>query len=381
MVRPEKLTQRACSLLNHSFGSSQARTETAFSNGAAGLLSDHTHYFDGFALMMSLPLVAAVAIRESTSPTSRIVFEGGAEKWTFDLSGADTSDAPEWICIVEEVVRQLRPNREQVEAAVVGTVPSCCVDAYHAALGMSTARAAHALFDRSEKAPEIQENVRDVISRCIGHPFSIAYPMGSDNARPQDYLLVDTQTLESLPVEAPSREDLSWGLVDVRMGPLRESSFHQERREMASEASEILRRKGFSSLRSLRDLEHKDLKQALDMLPRRLRPVVRHLVTDNRRVQKLIAAVRRKDWQMFGALLLMSHSSLQKDWEATNEMVDLVVHETEAMTLEGMYGATMIGRGGCVLVTGRPFTIPRCLDRAQEALKEQFDVDADVMLL
>jgi galactokinase len=84
---------------------------------------------------------------------------------------------------------------------------------------------------------------------------------------------------------------------------------------------------------------------------------------------------------MFGALLLMSHSSHQKDWGSTNELVDAVVHETETMSIEGMYGAGITGRGGCVLVAGQPFIVPRCLDRIQVALKERFNIRPDVTLL
>ncbi|MEX0746429.1 MAG: hypothetical protein WED81_01565 [Rhodothermales bacterium] len=381
IVRPEKLTELARRLLDERFGSAGRSSESAFAHGAAGLLADHTHYFDGFAILKSLPMGTAVAIRTTSARESRIVFEGGAETWSFDASMPSVNNSPEWVRIAEGVIRRLSPDAHQVDAAIVSTVPACCVDGYQAALGISVARAAQSLFSRAESGEEVQQVVREVIADIIQQPFGIAYPMASDVGRPEYLLLVDANTLERLPIAAPGREDVGWGMVDVGMGPLRDASFHVKRLEMAEEATETLRRKGFPSLHSLRELEHKDLKQALDVLPRRLRPIVRHLVTENRRVQKLVAAVRRRDWQLLGALLLMSHSSLQKDWEATNELVDAVVLEAEAMSLEGIYGACMTGRGGCVLVAGQPFSVPRCLDRAQGALREQFEIEADVMLL
>jgi len=381
IVRPEKLTELAARLLDERFGSSSISSQSAFAHGAAGLIADHTHYFDGFAILRSVPMGTAVAIRTTTSPQSKIVFEGGGETWSFDASVPPDSSSPEWVRIAEGVIRRLSTGPHQVEAAVVSTVPASCVDAYLAALGISVARAAQSLFARPESGAEIHQIVREVVTTTIQQPFGIAFLMAADVGRPEYFLLVDTNTLEQIPLTAPARDDVGWGMVDVGMGPLRDASFHVKRREMTEEATEALRRKGFPSLHSLRELEHKDLKLALGVLPRRLRPIVRHLVTENRRVQKLVAAVRRRDWQLFGALLLMSHSSLQKDWEATNELVDAVVHEAEAMSLEGIYGACMTGRGGCVLVAGQPFSMPRCLDRAQGALREQFDLEADVMLL
>jgi galactokinase len=78
------------------------------------------------------------------------------------------------------------------------------------------------------------------------------------------------------------------------------------------------------------------------------------LVTENRRVQKHVAALRRDDWQMVGALLLMSHASLRDDWKGTTAAADTLVEAVEARTHDGLYGACMTERGGGVLVVGRP---------------------------
>lgn len=381
IVRPDQLTERARALMEERFGYRSERGDAAFAHGGTGLLGAHTHYFDGFAMLMSLPFGAAVAARSVNSGPSRIVFEGGKEAWDFTPGHSSDADGPAWVRLAEEILHRLMPERANVEVAVVSTIPSSCLDAYMGALGIATAHVAQSLFALAESAAEIHQLVREVIEDCTGYPFSIAYLVAADAGRPDTFTLVDTHTLEHLPVEAPSREVLGWGLVDIGMEALQDVSFHEKRREMAQEAAELLRQKGFPKLVSLRDLEHKDLKAALGVLPRRLRPVVRHLVTENRRVQKLVAAARRRDWQMFGALLLMSHSSHQKDWGSTNRLVDGVVNETEAMSIEGMYGACVTGRGGCVLVVGQPFIVPRCLDRIQNSLKEQFDVVPHTMLL
>lgn len=381
IVRPKQLTERARSLLAERFGSRPERIEAAFAHGATGLIGEHTHYFDGFAVLMSLPLGTAVAARILHEGPSRLAFEGGEESWSFDAARPPDTKGPTWVRLVEEILHRLLPSGASVEVAVLSTVPSSCLDAYLACLGIATARVAQSLFAFSDGSLEIQRLVRNVIVTCTGYPFSIAYLVAADAGRPEEYTLVDTYTMEHLPLEAPSREVLGWGFVDVGMGTLQDVSFHTQRFEIAAEAARVLRQKGFPALTSLRDLEHKDLKLALNVLPRRWRPAVRHLVTENRRVQKLVVAVRRTDWQMFGALLLMSHSSHQKDWSSTNELVDAVVNETETMSIEGMYGASVTGRGGCVLVAGQPYIVPRCLDRIQGRLLERFDIRSDVMLL
>lgn len=383
-LRPEQLTERARRLLQEQLGGAEAPVEGAFAHGGTGLLGEHTHYFDGFALLLALPQGTAVAVRTAAGPASRIVFDGSDHTWTFDRTAPaenDSGETPSWACLVEYLVRRLAPAAVQVEAAIVSTIHASCMDAYLAALGVATTRALQALFALPDDTEPLLRQVCEILIACLDCPFSIAYLIAADAGRPDAYVLVDTHTFEHLALPAPAHDVLGWGLVDVGRAPLREAAFYRKRKEMAEEALGVLQKKGFPQVRSLRELEHRDLQAALGVLPRRLRPIVRHLVTENRRVQKLVAAVRRRDWQMFGALLLMSHASLRNDWESTTEEVDFVVEQVEAMSVEGMYGACMTGRGGCVLMLGQPFIVPRCLDRIQTAGEARFGTAPDVMLL
>lgn len=379
--RPHQLTERCRSVLVERFGPESDEIEATFAHGVAGLIGDHTHYFDGFGFLMSLPLGTAVAARGKLEGPSRLTFEGGPESWEFDTSRPSGTDGPAWTRLVQDIFHRLAPSGASVDVAVLSTVPPASLDGYLAALGVAAARTAQALFALSESTLDILHLVRNVIEACTAYPFSIAHLIASDSGSPDQYTLVDTHTMEHLALEAPTRDVLGCGLVDVGMEALQEAAVHVKKREAAAEAAAVLRQNGFPRLASLRDLEHKDLKAALGVLPRRLKPSVRHLVTENRRVQKLVIAVRRRDWQMFGALLLMSHSSHQKDWSSTNELLDAVVHETETMSIEGMYGACVTGRGGCVLTVGQPFIVPRCLDRIQSSVEERFQIRPNVMLL
>ena len=380
-VRPHHLTERCRSILTERFGGGSEEIEATFAHGVAGLIGDHTHYFDGFGVLMSLPLGTAVAARGKTDGPSRLTFEGGAETWDFDTARPSDADGAAWARLVQDIFHRLAPSGASVDVTVFSVVPPSNLDGYLSALGVAAARTAQALFSLPESTMDILHLVRNVIEACTGYPFSIAHLIASDTGSPEQYTLVDTHTMEHLALEAPTRDVLGCGLVDVGMEAQQDAAFHVQKREAAAEAAAILRQNGFPRLASLRDLEHKDLKAALGVLPRRLKPSVRHLVTENRRVQKLVVAVRRRDWQMFGALLLMSHSSHQKDWGSTNELLDAVVHETETMSIEGMYGACVTGRGGCVLAVGQPFIVPRCLDRIHSSVEEQFHIRPNVMLL
>jgi galactokinase len=249
------------------------------------------------------------------------------------------------------------------------------------ALDIATARAAQALLALPHSTAALIETISMVIETCLGWTIPTAHLLTAEAGHPTRFTLVDTATAEWLPLEAPAPTQVGWGLVDVGGQRLAGASIHTDRKQQAEKALVLLHKRGFDQIASFRDLEHRDLHRALKAMPRRFKPVVRHLVTENRRVQRLVFATRHKDWQMFGALLLMSHASLRDDWKRTDNEVDFVVEQVEAMTLDGMYGARVAGPGGCVLVVGQPYVVAPCLDRIKADFMERFGRAPATLLL
>lgn len=381
-LRPGQLTNQAQRLLVERLGPADQSAEAAFAHGAAGLLTNHTRYFDGFALLMSLHQGTAVAVRRTQAPHSALTFAGSDACWLFDATTVHDDDTtPVWVCLVLETVRALGTDGAQVEVAVFSTVPAECAEAYVSALGIATARATQALFALPHSTAALIEAISNVIDTCLGWSIPVAHLLTAEAGQPTRFTLVDTATREWLPLDAPAPTQVGWGLVDVGGARLAGASIHTERQQQAQKALALLRKRGFDQITSFRDLEHRDLHRALKAVPRRLKPVVRHLVTENRRVQRLVFATRHKDWQMFGALLLMSHASLRDDWKRTDDAVDFVVAQVEAMTLDGMYGARVTGQGGCVLVVGQPYVIPLCLEQIKTRFSERFERTPATLLL
>lgn len=367
-VLPQTLETRAVTVLNERLGGGAAAVQTRFVAGAVGLFGDQTHYSNGFALLVPLAQGTAVALRPSAQDTTRLVFDGDATTWRAEAA----RDAPAWVQVAHRVVQRWGGDTP-VDGAVVSTVPARCRDAYLAALGVALARGLGSLDSASPQAPAtdtVLPALRDIIADCTGLPYSVAYPIAAYAGRSEAFVLVDTATREYLPVETEARDALHWRLIDIGVPPPLDAAAHRERRDRADEALALLREHGFDRLTSFRELEHQQLPHAIEALPPRLHPIVRHLVTENRRVQKMVAALRREDWQMVGALLLMSHASRRDDWASTPEPADRLVSEVERMTLEGIYGAAMTGRGGEIMVVGRPFTMPASLNQLATKFQE-----------
>ncbi len=223
--------------------------------------------------------------------------------------------------------------------------------------------------------------VREIIERNTGLPFGSTYLIGSIHGADSRYILVDGLTYEHLPVEVPSQEEIGWGIIHPHNDEQPSPSFYAGRKEWIEEALIHLQQKAFPKLTSFRELEHRDLQRALGALPGRLKPGVRHLVTENRRVQKVVAALRKGDWQFVGALLIMSHASRRNDWRSTSSGADMIVTQAEAMTIEGIFGGASTSRGGSVLVCGQPFVVPQFFERVSDQYREQFGAPPMTLLL
>jgi galactokinase len=364
----DQLQQWARTLLRERMGPAERSAATAYACGTVGVQADQTHYSGGFGLF--LPLRHGVAVAARPADRVRVAGVGTEEPWP-----KEESSPPPWVVVVRRVVQELMADRA-VEVAVVSTVPDVCRDGALAALALAVIRVVRTLDVSTTLNLDRVESLRDdlmpllaaEVGAAIDRPYSTGYLLATAAGSEPAFTLVDTTTREHLPVETEARTALRWAVVDPGEGEGRDAAFHRRRHEQAEDSLRILRENGFEGLEAFRDLEHRDLDTAAEALPEALRPVVRHLVTENRRVQKHVAAMRRSDWQMIGALLLMSHASQRDQWESTTAAADAVVAEAEARTHDGLYGACMTGRAGAVLVVGRPRGFGRELARLSEAV-------------
>jgi galactokinase len=68
----------------------------------------------------------------------------------------------------------------------------------------------------------------------------------------------------------------------------------------------------------------------------------------------------------------MSHASRRDEWGGTSAEANFIVEQVETMTLDGIYGACMTGRGGYVILVGQPHALPLGLDPLKAAFEKRF---------
>ncbi|MER8096461.1 galactokinase [Streptomyces goshikiensis] len=95
-------------------------------------------------------------------------------------------------------------------------------------------------------------------------------------------------------------------------------------------------------LAALRDLSPDHLPRAERMLPARLRPLVRHVVTENARVAEAVAHLKAGRVAELGPILNSAHASLRDDYRVSCAETDLAVGSAVAA---GALGARITGGG------------------------------------
>lgn len=123
-----------------------------------------------------------------------------------------------------------------------------------------------------------------------------------------------------------------------------EGSEYPTRRRQCEKAAELL---GVKKLREvcLNGVERlKAMKAELDVVKR-----ARHVITEIKRCQEAAGALKEKNFELFGKLMVESHNSLRDDFEVSIPELDALV--CMAMSVEGVYGSRMTGGGfgGCTV--------------------------------
>jgi len=176
-------------------------------------------------------------------------------------------------------------------------------------------------------------------NEVVGMPCGIMDQMAVLLGRAGHALFLDTrsQRTELVPFD-PAALGLTLLVIDTRVKHALAGSPYAERRRACERAAEVL---GVPALRdvTLADLEAAAADGRLDEVTFRR---ARHVVTENDRVLKVVAALRTGDLGPVGPALAGSHRSLRDDFEVSCAELDVAV---EAAVAAGAVAARMTGGG------------------------------------
>ncbi|MBD0692262.1 galactokinase [Streptomyces sp. CBMA123] len=334
--------------------------------GRVNLIGEHTDYNDGFVLPIALPHTARVTARRRTDGLLRLYSTLG-DDGVVELSVAELAPerVPGWARYPAAVVWALREAGHPVGGAdlhVDSDVPSGGGLSSSAALEAAVALAYHDLHELSVSRPQLALITQRAENAFVGVPCGVMDQMASLCCTEGHALHLDTRDLtqHQIPFD-PAAQGMRLLVVDTRVKHDLGDGAYADLRAGCERAATLL------GLPALRDLRPDGLAAALDRLPDELRPLVRHVVSENERVRLAVKLLPAGRLDALGAVLTAGHASLRDDFGTSCPETDLVV---ETAVAAGARGARMTGGGfgGSVIVlVDEPDT-----DRVSAAIAEAF---------
>ncbi|GHA95109.1 galactokinase [Streptomyces termitum] len=320
--------------------------------GRVNLIGEYTDFNEGFVLPLALPHTTVAAVSRRTDGLLRLhSADIGGEVAELRVEDPAPLSGGGWTAYPAGVVRVLREAGHAVTGAdlhVASTVPTGAGLSSSAALEVVTALALDDLFGLGLSRPELARLAQRAENEHVGVPCGVMDQMTSACAVEGHLLHLDTRDLgrRQVPFD-PAAAGLALLVVDTRVRHRLGDGAYAERRAGCEAGARAL------GVRALRDVTVGELPAALARLDdATVARYVRHVVSENDRVDRVAALLDAGDLRAVGPLLTEGHLSLRDDLRVSCPELDLVVR---AATGAGALGARMTGGGfggSAVVLTG-----------------------------
>lgn len=318
--------------------------------GRVNLIGEHTDYNGGYVLPFALPMriaVAAAAREDGRLAVTTIGNDGAAQQAEPIAAAAlEPGVVSGWATYPSGVAWVLRDKGFRVSADLVisGDVPAGAGLSSSHALQCATALALLGLNGVEPRGVGDAPGLLDVAAwvqrsenEFVGVPTGLLDQTASLCCVASHVLFLDVRSgaMEQIPIDTVA-SGLEILAVDTRTRHKHAESGYRERRAGCQEAANLL------GVATLREIDLDGLPAAMAGLPRSLRPLLRHVVTENSRVLRTVERLRAGRVAEVGELLTESHASLRDDYRVSCLELDLAV---QAALGAGALGARMTGGG------------------------------------
>ncbi|MGW8975859.1 galactokinase [Streptomyces platensis] len=337
-----------------------APTGTWAAPGRVNLIGEHTDYNDGFVMPLALPHTTLAAASARTDGVLRL-HSGGADGGIVELRldelrptpmdtaarsastrGGGGRRAGGWAAYPAGVVWAMREAGLPVGGADLhfeSTVPTGAGLSSSAALEVVTALALNELYALGQEPQRLAQLAQRAENAFVGVPCGIMDQTAAACCTEGHALFLDTRDLtrRQVPFDLAG-EGLRLLVVDTRVKHELGDGAYAERRAGCERGARAL------GVRALREVPYEHLPEALAGLAGEpvVQALVRHIVTENHRVEEVIACLDAGRTRAIGPLLTAGHASLRDDFEISCRELDLAVDSALAA---GALGARMTGGG------------------------------------
>lgn len=319
-----------------------------FAPGRINLIGEHTDYSGGFVLPASIGLGTWVAVSPREDDQVRVRSEAQDESVGFSLIEIARAEPFHWSNYIKGVTWALQQHGYPLRGAdllIAGNVPLGSGLSSSASLEVAVASALLSLAGQTMASMRLAQLCQSAENDFVGARCGIMDQFAATHGMRDHALLLNCSTLEWRPVRLPA--DYRWVVANTMVRhSLASGEYNARRAEVETLQKEL--RMAFPH-RHLHELNDEDMGQLAARVSEKLARRLRHIVSENRRVQEFVSGLQRQDMSAAGRLLTASHRSLRDDFEVSCRELDVMVDL--ALQSPGVLGARMLGGGfgGCVL--------------------------------
>ncbi|MHC5260967.1 galactokinase [Streptomyces sp. UC4497] len=317
--------------------------------GRVNLIGEYTDFNEGFVMPLALPHTAVAAAARREDGVLRLhsadIDAPVVELRVDDLAPLSKYGQGGWAAYPAGVVWALREAGHTLTGAdihLASTVPTGAGLSSSAALEVVTAYAMNDLYELGLTGAELAVLAQRAENAFVGVPCGVMDQMASSCATEGHALHLDCRDLSirQVPFDLATH-GLQLLVVDTRVKHELGDGAYAERRAGCEEGARVL------GVSHLRDVSYAELGRSVAELElagvdEKVVRYVRHVVSDDHRVERVIELLDSGDVRAIGPILVQGHVSLRDDLRISCPELDLVVGT--AMT-SGAIGARMTGGG------------------------------------
>ena len=317
--------------------------------GRVNLIGEHTDYNDGFVFPAAIDLYTWAAVSPRNDSRLRVYSENLDESSEIDLSEAAPRPRDHWSDYVHGVAVMLQKagvTVRGVDMALYSDVPSGAGLSSSAALEVSVASALLGAAARTLPLAEVAKLCQRAENEFVGARVGIMDQFASCFGSGHHAILLDCRSLEYKLRRLP--DSISMVICNTMVKHGHSGGEYNDRRAQCEQGVQILK-KHFPSIKALRDVSLAQLQahrsELSDLIYRRCH----HVISENERVLRSVAALQDGDLPSMGRCMAASHLSLKNDYEVSSRELDLMVDL--ASNRAGVIGSRMTGGGfgGCTI--------------------------------
>jgi galactokinase len=305
--------------------------------GRVNLIGEHTDYNGGFVLPTAIPQRTRVELAPRDDDTVRVATTAHPADGAAGYTLGDERPGRGWLDYVQGITRLLRQEGHALrgfDARIDSAVPLGSGLSSSASLTVGLMRALRSAFGLALDDMRLARLGQRCENEFVGAQVGIMDPMAASLADRGTALFLDARSLHFERVPLPPGADLV--VINSGVAHNHAAGDYNTRRAECERACALL------GVKLLRDVGAADLPR-IERLPDPLRRRARHVVTENERVGRAVAAMRGGDLHRLGELFCQSHASMRDDYEVSVPEIDLLVELARA---DGeVYGARLTGGG------------------------------------